>query len=249
MPPVPPDPVVPAPPPRPELPVVPEFPAVPVVPALPVVPAEPLPPPPVPAVAPDPPILLRRYCCRPSYTPAPDREFARPGERLIPLGLPGRGAAAQVRGERGIRTLGTFRYTRFPGCCEMAPSGIRSPCSLGAPRTPSPLRRSEFVLAALAVSSGGEAHSVPFGTHDFQSCPFGHSGTSPGYFKTRVITEERVGVEPTLDLRPNLISNQALSATQPPLRFRKGPWRVPYLPRWVGRAKPVRPRRDRPSFK
>jgi hypothetical protein len=27
-----------------------------------------------------------------------------------------------------------------------------------------------------------------------------------------------VGVEPTLDLRPNLISNQALSATQPPLR-------------------------------
>jgi Protein kinase domain len=32
------------------------------------------------------------------------------------------------------------------------------------------------------------------------------------------IPEERVGVEPTLDLRPNLISNQALSATQPPLR-------------------------------
>ena len=27
-----------------------------------------------------------------------------------------------------------------------------------------------------------------------------------------------MGVEPTLDLRPNLISNQALSATQPPLR-------------------------------
>jgi hypothetical protein len=23
--------------------------------------------------------------------------------------------------------------------------------------------------------------SVPFGTHDFQSCPFGHSGISPGY--------------------------------------------------------------------
>jgi hypothetical protein len=24
--------------------------------------------------------------------------------------------------------------------------------------------------------------SVPFGTHDFQSCPFGHSGISPGFF-------------------------------------------------------------------
>src|SRR5450432_324830 len=33
-----------------------------------------------------------------------------------------------------------------------------------------------------------------------------------------IFFEERVGVEPTLDLRPNLISNQALSATQPPLR-------------------------------
>jgi hypothetical protein len=32
-----------------------------------------------------------------------------------------------------------------------------------------------------------------------------------------LLSEERVGVEPTLDLRPNLISNQALSATQPPL--------------------------------
>ena len=60
--------------------------------------------------------------------------------------------------------------------------------------------------------------SVPFGTHDFQSCPFGHSGTSPGLSKF----EERVGVEPTLDLRPNLISNQALSATQPPLRVQAG---------------------------
>ena len=107
-----------------------------------------------------------------SYTPAPDREVARPEDRLIPLGLPGRGAAAQVRGpgrwldrggERGIRTLGTFRYTRFPIV---------------------PLR------------------------------PLGHlSRFSEGY------AEERVGVEPTLDLRPNLISNQALSATQPPLRF------------------------------
>src|SRR5690242_12508479 len=33
------------------------------------------------------------------------------------------------------------------------------------------------------------------------------------------LLEERVGVEPTLDLRPNLISNQAPSATRPSLRI------------------------------
>jgi hypothetical protein len=38
-------------------------------------------------------------------------------------------------------------------------------------------------------------------------------------FEDSCVAEERVGVEPTLDLRPNLISNQALSATQPPLRY------------------------------
>src|SRR5436190_4085889 len=77
--------------------------------------------------------------------------------------------------------------------------------------------------------------SVPFGTHDFQSCPFGHSGTSP------VFSEERVGVEPTLDSRPNLISNQALSATQPPLRIR--PDRLSPRPRAVDRNRlgPAKP--------
>ena len=69
--------------------------------------------------------------------------------------------------------------------------------------------------AASIEEREGFEPSVPFGTHDFQSCPFGHSGTSPAFY----FFEERVGVEPTLDLRPNLISNQALSATQPPLRI------------------------------
>jgi hypothetical protein len=58
--------------------------------------------------------------------------------------------------------------------------------------------------------------SVRCRTHDFQSCPFGHSGTSPD--RSAISAEERVGVEPTLDLRPNLISNQAPSATRPSLQ-------------------------------
>src|SRR3954469_16241132 len=50
--------------------------------------------------------------------------------------------------------------------------------------------------------------------------------------------EERVGVEPTLDLRPNLISNQALSATQPPLQLKKEPWEGSLnLPRWARTSK------------
>ena len=161
MPPVPPDPVVPPLPPRPALPVVPEFPAVPVV------PAEPLPLPPVPAVAPDPADPAASLLLPPELHASARQRICTARRRLIPLGLPGRGAAAQIRGERGIRTLGTFRYTRFPIV---------------------PLR------------------------------PLGHLS---GLFQ-RVISEERVGVEPTLDLRPNLISNQALSATQPPLQLKKG---------------------------
>ncbi len=45
-----------------------------------------------------------------------------------------------------------------------------------------------------------------------------HRGRSQEPLGGSCVVEERVGVEPTLDLRPNLISNQALSATQPPLR-------------------------------
>src|SRR6185369_5786477 len=85
-----------------------------------------------------------------------------------------------------------------------------------------------LIRAAFEEREGFEP-SVRFRTHDFQSCPFGHSGTSPDFPRrartsrarpppTRNVFEERVGVEPTLGLRPNLISNQALSATQPSLR-------------------------------
>src|SRR3982750_1532711 len=42
--------------------------------------------------------------------------------------------------------------------------------------------------------------------------PLGHLSRST------ISAEERVGVEPTLDLRPNLISNQAPSATRPSLQ-------------------------------
>src|SRR4029079_902297 len=105
MPPIPPAPVV---PPRPALP---EVPAVPVVPALPVVTAE---PPPVAAVAPQPADPAASLLLPPELHASARQRSCTARRRLIPLGLPGRGAAAQVRGERGIRTLGTSRYTRFP---------------------------------------------------------------------------------------------------------------------------------------
>src|SRR3954469_24507876 len=44
--------------------------------------------------------------------------------------------------------------------------------------------------------------------------PLGHLSRS----NDSISAEERVGVEPTLDLRPNLISNQAPSATRPSLQ-------------------------------
>jgi hypothetical protein len=70
-------------------------------------------------------------------------------------------------------------------------------------------------------------------THDFQSCTFGHSVTSPRAC-TRASSAranphlsgtglaERVGVEPTVPLRIHLISNQAPSATRSSLRAEHG---------------------------
>ena len=54
-----------------------------------------------------------------------------------------------------------------------------------------------------------------------------------------------MGVEPTLDLRPNLISNQAPSTTRPPLR--NGTGRIVYHPR--ARAVDSREGRKRPASK
>ena len=59
-------------------------------------------------------------------------------------------------------------------------------------------------------------------THDFQSCTFGHSVTSPS--KTQLIASnglaERAGFEPAVGSHPHLISNQAPSTSRTPLRRR-----------------------------
>ena len=49
------------------------------------------------------------------------------------------------------------------------------------------------------------------GTHDFQSCTFGHSVTSPFYGWLRALLAEREGFEPPVPFRVHLISNQAPS--------------------------------------
>ena len=54
--------------------------------------------------------------------------------------------------------------------------GCQPVASEGAPR------RSED---ATVEEREGFEPSVPFGTHDFQSCPFGHSGISPGLCSRR----------------------------------------------------------------
>ena len=73
----------------------------------------------------------------------------------------------------------------------------------------------------LAEREGFEP-SVPCGTHDFQSCPFGLSGISPdgtrpqhGTCRPQAVNcdvrAEREGFEPPVPLRIHLISNQAQS--------------------------------------
>ena len=79
-------------------------------------------------------------------------------------------------------------------------------------------------------------------THDFQSCTFGRSVTSPGrgsriesrdppvfavHRDEREFSAERVGFEPTVGVNPHLISNQAPSASRSSLRA--GSWQRPPL--------------------
>ena len=69
----------------------------------------------------------------------------------------------------------------------------------------------------LSAERGGVEPPVPFGTHDFQSCTFGHSVISPN-----TPSAEREGFEPPVRLPVHLISNQApstSSAISPGLRF------------------------------
>src|SRR5262245_45702998 len=66
------------------------------------------------------------------------------------------------------------------------------------------------------------------GTHDFQSCTFDHSVTSPGLQRSRgarghrdaapTCLAESKGFEPLVPLPAHLISNQAPSTTRPALR-------------------------------
>ena len=96
------------------------------------------------------------------------------------------------------------RYLSVHTISNRAPSATRTP-----------LQAIRFVLsqpdpAPSPVNSVGGGRALPGRPH---------RGRSQEPFEGSCLVEERVGVEPTLDLRPNLISNQALSATQPPLRY------------------------------
>ena len=100
------------------------------------------------------------------------------------------------------------------------------------------------LVRRLAERKGFEP-SVPFGTHDFQSCTFDHSVTSPGSgsvlemarekgqrpgcsrarwnFSAGASAAERGGFEPPVPLQVRLISNQVPSTARSSLR--RGLWR------------------------
>ena len=92
-------------------------------------------------------------------------------------------AGAPIGGEEGIRTPGTFRYTRFP-VVHLRPLGHlswRSPpsCSLQPLLFgQGPLRSSTCRSKNVAESKGFEP-LVPLGTRDFESRTFDHSDSSP----------------------------------------------------------------------
>jgi hypothetical protein len=162
-------------------------------------------------------IFVSRWWCR--RTRAADRGRAASPKRnravgacthreRQPIGRLGVGGCWSVRG-----TLGVMRSApREPARPGDAPGSYASVSGEGGIRT----------LGTLAD------------THDFQSCTFGHSVTSPrpepGFIaeaqsstpepSVKVTTgpAERVGVEPTVPLRIHLISNQAPSATRSSLR-------------------------------
>ncbi len=90
---------------------------------------------------------------------------------------------------------------------------MRAPClpHAGAP----PSRTGAHPLAGAEERVGFEP-TVRCRTHDFQSCPFGLSGISPGSMSMK--WEERVGVEPTLpfgkpDFESGAFGHSAISPT------------------------------------
>jgi hypothetical protein len=125
-----------------------------------------------------------------------------PAQRANNANLNRRKAAsprAANRGERGIRTLGTFRYTRFP-IVPLRPLGhlsnntgtlggfLKPPAMGSAERSSSDLdailRPSEHVLVIqfsekLRGEGGSRTHVGLAPKPDFESGAFGHSATSP----------------------------------------------------------------------
>ena len=101
-------------------------------------------------------------------------------------------------------------------------------------------RRQEGLAAGMGGEGGIRTHGSVATTHDFQSCTFGLSVTSPIQVVTvcrlssvRGKLAERVGFEPTVPLRAHLISNQAPSASRSPLQ-KPGQFGVPRLVRREG---------------
>ena len=99
------------------------------------------------------------------------------------------GLAKVVGGEGGIRTLGTFRYTRFP-VVHLRPLGHLSRdlrCAgtiraLYSGESKAPAQQADYCLgtAWALAERGGFEPPVACATLDFESSTFDHSDTSPG---------------------------------------------------------------------
>src|SRR6185503_8817845 len=110
------------------------------------------------------------------------------------VSLPHRASIARVGsvGEPNSRRERAKRWLRAP-----APPTTVAP--FRAWRGSSTLRRPEPKNWVEAAEREGFEPSVPFDTHDFQSCPIGHSGTSPvegGTFPSPLTRQSRVSLPP-----------------------------------------------------
>src|SRR5579864_5549619 len=115
--------------------------------------------------------------------------------------------AAFLSGERGIRTLGTFRYTRFP-IVPLRPLGHLSQNFA--------LRNFGKIPRGVPPRPAGTAVGVPTPAarrlrRDAAVGGLGGEGIFPFQFSKFSSLAEREGFEPPVPLRVQLISNQAQS--------------------------------------